>query len=165
MSGNDVFFDKLAWRFLTGGATDEETLAGIAKHLSALPGAMSEMPPDASARVTALRRRLPPPRTDEESWAMLDAALGAGTARPRPPEGERGRVVAYPTFEQIEAERRALALAGKPHGYDSLGGRSSDRPFPGQRSTIVRRYAGHPAPGTPIPGICESAPPHQHAET
>lgn len=70
----------------------------------------------------------------------------------------------YPTLEEIEAKRRALAAAGRPHGFDALGGKSTDAPFPGQRSTIRRRYlgAGLPPPGSWIPGICNAAPRHPH---
>lgn len=70
----------------------------------------------------------------------------------------------YPTLEEIEAKRRELAATGRPHGFDALGGKSTDAPFPGQRSTIRRRYlaAGLPPPGSWIPGICDTAPRHPH---
>jgi hypothetical protein len=64
----------------------------------------------------------------------------------------------YLSFAEIEAQRHELARAGKPHGYKTL-----TRQFhKGARSTIVRRYRGLPPPGSPIPGVCEKAPPHQH---
>lgn len=68
----------------------------------------------------------------------------------------------YPTLEEIEAKRRELAAAGRPHGFDALGGKSTNAPFPGQRSTIRRRYLGLPPPGSWIPGICDTAPRHPH---
>lgn len=70
----------------------------------------------------------------------------------------------YPSFDEIEAARRRLAESGKPHGYDALGGRGPDHPFPGQRSTIRRRYGGRTPPGSWIRGVCDQAPPHQHYE-
>jgi hypothetical protein len=70
--------------------------------------------------------------------------------------------LAYPTLDQIEVKRLSLAAAGMAHGYDALGGKSPQHPFPGQRSTIVRRYRGLEPPGTWIPGVCDTAPPHQH---
>lgn len=60
---------------------------------------------------------------------------------------------AYLSLDEIEAARRKLAAAGKPHGWDALGGKSYDHPFPGQRSTIRRRYRDRPPPGTFIEGV------------
>lgn len=66
----------------------------------------------------------------------------------------------YMALAEIEAERRALAAAGRPHGYDPLASAFGK----GSRSTIQRRYKGLPPPGSPIPGVCDSAPPHAHHE-
>lgn len=65
----------------------------------------------------------------------------------------------YLSLAEIEAERHRLAQAGRPHGLNSL-----ERTFgKGSRSTIQRRYAGSPPPGTWIDGIREVAPTHAHA--
>ena len=85
------------------------------------------------------------------------ADVSAGDPRESDPS-ERS----YPTLQQIEVQRRALAAAGKPHGFDALGGKSPEHPFPGQRSTIRRRYEGLEPPGTWIPDVCDGVPRHQH---
>lgn len=105
---------------------------------------------EAKAREAAAR--------DARDLAAARIADGVQEAPASPAPSQRG----YPSLEQIEAERRKLAVAGKPHGYDALGGRGPGHPFPGQRSTIVRRYATLAPPGTAIPGFCEHAPPHSH---
>lgn len=80
-------------------------------------------------------------------------------------DNERGSDrLGYPTLQEIESKRRELAESGRPHGYDALGGKSMGAPFPGQRSTIRRRYqdAGLPPPGSWITGVCDKAPRHPH---
>lgn len=69
------------------------------------------------------------------------------------------------TLDEYEAERLRLAREGLPHGYGSLS--RDGGPFAGQFSTITRRYraAGMPPPGTPIPGVCDTAPGHPHLST
>jgi hypothetical protein len=101
-------------------------------------------------------------RLDEETlWRSLGLAPPHNVSSPVQVEADR---FGYPTLEEIEAKRRELAAAGRPHGFDALGGKSTNAPFPGQRSTIRRRYlaAGLPPPGSWIPGICDTAPRHPH---
>lgn len=97
-------------------------------------------------------------RVSREESARLVRLAG----QPPAPEAPSGPNTVWPSLEDIEAKRLELAKAGKAHGYDALGGASVDHPFPGKRSTIVRRYRGRPSPGTAIAGVCDEAPPHQH---
>ena len=66
------------------------------------------------------------------------------------------------TFDECEREREDLARQGLPHGYGAIA--RADGPFPGQESTVKRRYKQRrlPPPGVPIDGICDSVPAHQH---
>jgi hypothetical protein len=93
----------------------------------------------------------------------LPSTVSAGVQPGADNERESDRL-GYPTLQEIESKRRELAEAGRPHGYDALGGKSTSAPFPGQRSTIRRRYqdAGLPPPGSWIPGVCDKAPRHPH---
>jgi hypothetical protein len=94
---------------------------------------------------------------------LVVAPASAGVDPRADQQGESDRL-GYPTLEEIEAKRRELAAAGRPHGFDALGGKSTEAPFPGQRSTIRRRYlaARLAPPGSWIPGICDTAPRHPH---
>jgi hypothetical protein len=94
---------------------------------------------------------------------LVVAPASAGV-EPRADEQVESDRLGYPTLEEIEAKRRELAAAGRPHGFDALGGKSTEAPFPGQRSTIRRRYlaARLAPPGSWIPGICDAAPRHPH---
>ena len=94
----------------------------------------------------------------------MDAGTPLRRGRPRPTADSSAPLELvtedYLSLEEIEAERLRLALAGRPHGYDSLAkvlGKNS-------RTTIVTRYKDREPPGHPIPGVCESAPPHTHGE-
>lgn len=106
------------------------------------------------ARQLAAARRLLTRRGGEQPNAPATEPLPART--PPGPDPDK-----YLTLAQCEEERHRLARSGKPHGYDSLSRKRG--PFPGMRSTIVRRYKGKPPPGEPIPGVCENVRPHAHA--
>lgn len=72
-------FDKLAGRHLADGLTDAETLAGIRKHMRALPTTFwpAETDTEALTRIAHIRLVTPPARerTDAEASAALDEAM------------------------------------------------------------------------------------------
>jgi hypothetical protein len=117
-------FDRLAWRYLSGGSSDDEALSGIAEHLANVPGPFGKMPEDARARIVAIRATVPPPRSEAESWAMLDAALGAGVPTPalERPTSARTRSGPKPstTKPAVEAARARLIQAGEPSGERAI---------------------------------------------
>lgn len=91
---------------------------------------------------------------------VLGVESHASDQSPAPPSAPPAEQ--HPSWELIEEARRELARQGRAHGYGALSAKSG--PFPGQRTTIRRRYESRslPPPGSPVEGICETAPTHQH---
>ena len=160
-------FDNLARRHLQDGRTVDEALEAVRKSLGRFAPTDGD---EARQRIAAIREALPPERTEAETWAMLDDALARLERRPEDarhaalalePEAEPAPEPIgneYLSLAEIEAQRHELARAGKPHGYKMLAAQFGKT----ARSTIRRRYKGLPPPGSPIPGVCQKAPPHQH---
>ena len=124
-------------------------------------------------KALAAGEKPPTPRAIREAVAARDAAAAEaererdGAAARRIVDGSEPDPVPEPvapigneylSLAEIEAQRHKLARGGQSHGYKMLAGEFGKS----ARSTIRRRYKGLPPPGSPIPGVCQKAPPHQH---
>jgi|GEM_PF-3443148 hypothetical protein len=125
-------------------------------------------------KALAAGEKPPTPRAIREAVAARDAAAAEaererdGAAARRIVDGSEPDPVPEPvapigneylSLAEIEAQRRKLAREGRSHGYKMLVAWFGK----GARSTIRRRYKGLPPPGSPIPGVCQKAPPQKRS--